>query len=487
MLDSGSLDFIQENRIFLKSASIKELNIPQCCLCRMCERTRAEVDDDQNNISRLKGCPTTISHNDKDVDMKKSEMILGVAAIALLLLPIRLEAQQGGKINFGNLSIIPGVEVQGVYDDNIYKGNGLEYTSAKTTLEEKKEADWVTHAKPSFALNYMMPERGNIRLGYQGDFAFYDKNDRNNWKNNQGLLDVNYLAPGGLILGINDMYADGADPLGNADQYAIGRVTKKWTNDLKTKLGYHLTDNFRTILYYNMGKQKYSDIADYSQDYTENEYGVSVEARFLPKTWGFVRYHYGQRRYDTLGLTQTTDEFNSDYKWSRVSAGLGWDPGAKLSGEFNVGYQMLKYNNEYADAAKTLRREDKNTWTAATSINFQATESTDLSLNINRSVRNSGSDNNEQFTDTGIGFSIKQRLLTKVSLTAGLTYSRNEYNIPLDDPRMDDNYSANLGINYAVQDWLGFGVGYNYSRKKSNAELNDYTDNQFMATLKIVY
>ena len=425
--------------------------------------------------------------------MKKSGMILCVAAIALMLLPAQLEAQQGGKINFGNLSLIPGIEMQGIYDDNIYKGNGREYPSppnpATRTKEEKKEADWITHAKPSFALNYAMPERGNVSLGYQGDFAFYDKNEKNNWKNNQGLLDVNYLAPGGLILGINDMYANGEDPLGNAEQYNLGRVTKRWTNDLKTKLGYNIMSNFRAIAYYNNSKQKYNDIADYSQDYTENEYGAGLEARFLPKTWGFIRYHYGERKYDTLGPGITTDAYNSDYKWNRVSAGLTWDPGAKLSGELNVGYQMLKYNNEYADAAQTLRREDKNTWTAATSINFQATASTDLAMNISRAVRNSGSDNIEQFTDTGIGFNFKQKLLTKLSLIGGVTYSKNEYNTlaPAGDPRTDDNYSANVSLKYDIQDWIGVGVGYNYSRKNSNAELNEYIDNQFMASLRIVY
>ncbi len=423
--------------------------------------------------------------------MKIMKMVVFVAAVLLMSVPSQIQAQQGGKISFGNLSLIPSIEMQGVYDDNIYKGNGREYTNDKTTLEEMKEADWVTHAKPSFALNYAMPERGSIRLGYQGDFAFYDKNRNNNWKNNQGLLDVNYLAPGGLILGINDMYSNGEDPLGNADQYAIGRVSKRWTNDLKTKLGYTLMSNFRTILYYNNSKQKYNDIADYSQDYTENEYSIGLETRFLPKTWGFIRYHYGERKYDTLGATQTTDDYNynSDYKWNRVSAGVTWDPGAKLSGEFNVGYQMLKYNNEYADAIQTSRREDKSSWTAATSINFQVTASTDFGVNISRAIRNSGSDTNEQFLDTGIGFTFKQKLLTKLSLLGGVTYGRNAYNTltPAGDLRTDDNYSANVGLKYDIQEWIGVGVIYNFSRKNSNAELNEYIDNQFMASLRIVY
>ncbi len=419
--------------------------------------------------------------------MKIMKMVVFVALILLVAAPAQVQAQQGGKITFGNLSVVPGIEIQGVYDDNIYKGNGKEYANPQTTLEEKKDADWVTHAKPSFALNYVIPERGGITLGYRGDFAFYNDNENNNWKNNQGLLDVNYLAPGGLILGINDIYGRWEDPLGNAEQYAVGRVTKRWTNELKTRLGYQIMSNFRAIAYYNNSRQKYNDITDYSQDYTENEFGAGLETRFLPKTWAFIRYHHGERGYDTLGATQTTDEYNSDYKWDRISAGLTWDPGAKLSGELNVGYQMLKYDNEYTSAAKTTAREDKDTWTAATSISYQATASTDLSLNIGRAVRNSASDNNEQFTDTAIGFSFQQKLLNKLSLIGGLTYSRNEYNLPAGNPRTDDNYLGNIGLNYAIQEWLGVGVGYTYNRKNSNVDTEEFVDNQFMASVKIVY
>ena len=419
--------------------------------------------------------------------MKIIRMVVFVALLLLVAVPAQLQAQEGGRISFGNLTVIPGVEIQGVYDDNIYKGNGKEYADPVTTRQEKKESDWINHVKPSLGLSYVFPERGNIYLGYRGDFAFYTDNYNNDWKNNQGLLDVNYLAPGGLILGINDMYGRWEDPLGSAEQYAIGRVTKRWTNDLKTRLGYQIMSNFRAFVYYNNSKQEYKDILDYSQDYTENEFGAGLETRFLPKTWAFIRYHYGERGYDTLGPGETTDAYNSDYTWNRVSAGLTWDPGAKLSGEVNVGYQMLEYDNEYTSSAKTTAREDKNTWTAATSVNYQPTATTDLSLYISRAVRNSASDSNEWFTDTGIGFNFRQKLLTKFSLIGGLSYSKNEYNIPVGNPREDDNYGANIGLNYAIQEWLVAGVGYSYNRKDSNEELNDYTDNQFMASVKIVY
>lgn len=426
--------------------------------------------------------------------MKKNVIVTCMAALMLLILPMQLQAQQGenlqmqaqstrggNRINFGNLSVIPSIEMQGVYDDNIYKGNGREYTNPATTRQERKESDWITHLKPGLLLNYVMPERGYVNLGYMGDFALYSTNTSNNWKNNQGLLDVNYTAPGGLILGVADTYLMGEDPYGNADQYGIGRVTKRWTNDVRTKLGYGITDNFRSLLYYNNSKQEYNDIIDFSQNYSDNEVGIGVESRFLPKTWGFLRYHYGQREYTTMGPTERTDAYNSDFKWNRVNTGLTWDPGSKLSGEINLGYQWLVYDHRFTSAGR--QREDQNSWIALTAIQFQATPTTKLGMNIRRELRNSASDTNEQFTDTGIGFNIKQYLMAKLSLDCGLSYSKYEYNTD----RTDDNYLGNIGLNYAIRDWLGVGGTYSYNRKNSNVDTEEFVDNQFMAFVKVVY
>ena len=413
--------------------------------------------------------------------MKRATFFSCVTALLLAIVPLQVQAQQGGNIKFGNLSIVPGFTLQGIHDDNIYLGNGKDSAG----LAEKKVSDWITHAKPSLLLNYLMPERGYVNLGYQGDFAFYDENDSNNWKSQMGNFEVNYLAPGGLIFGINELYTRSEDPFGGADQYNVGRVTQRWTNDVKTKLGYAITSNFRSILYYNNFKQQYNDIQDYTQDYTENEYGIGVETRFLPKTWGFLRYYYGQRKYNTLAPGETTDEFNTDLKWNKVSAGLTWDPEAKLSGELNVGYQWLTYDHERTDTG--ILRENKNTWVAATSIFFKATETTTLAMTLSRAIRNTASDTNEQFIDTGIGITLQQKLFTKFLLNAGLNYSKNEYNLPVGNERSDNNYKGNIGLDYNIQEWLSVGVAYNYNRKDSNIEASEFVDNQFMASLKIVY
>ena len=114
-----------------------------------------------------------------------------ILVLALLILPCSSPAQeqgQGGKIQIGNLKVIPGITGEAIWDDNIYLKNGDD------TFSYKKVSDWIYHAKPSLLLNLALPERGYVNMGYKGDFAFYNDNTKNNWKNNQGLFDFAFIA-----------------------------------------------------------------------------------------------------------------------------------------------------------------------------------------------------------------------------------------------------------------------------------------------------
>jgi hypothetical protein len=394
----------------------------------------------------------------------------------LMILPSSLLAQ-GGKINIGNLKVIPGIAGQTIYDDNIYMKNG---TTTGKNDPNTKISDWIYHVQPSLLLNYTFPERGFLNLGYQGDWAFYNENSRNNWKNNKGFLALDYKAPGGMILGINNLYAASEDPFGSPDQYGIGRTTSRWDNDLKTKFGFLFSEKFRSLLYYNNYKQEYKDQADAGQNYNDNEFGIGLEAKFLPKTWGFLRYHYGKRDFDAASVTSA---YKANSNWHKTSAGLTWDAAAKLSGELNVGYMWKSYDNEYYTA--TLKRKKSiDTWVAATSISYKPIETTNLTLNIARTIRDTGADTGEYFEDTGYGLSLQQTILRKLVFNLGGMYSINEYNT---NGRQDTNYSANTGLDYKIQDWVTVGVGYNYKKKDSNFKVNEYTDNQFIVSLKLVY
>lgn len=411
--------------------------------------------------------------------MKRGIVTIGLSICIGVGLASRVMPQMGG-INFGKTKLIPGITVQALYDDNIYLGNG---TNSTTELEEP---DLITHLMPAVGLRYTLPERGTLALAYDGDLAYYRDNDDNNWQTHKGIVGLDYRAPGGIILGIDNVYTDAEDPYSNLEQYRIGLKTERWNNDLKTKVGYGFGKRSQAFAYYNYYKQDYDLARDYTQDYEANELGLGFQRRVLPKTWGFARFHLGERDYFTHPLgTGVTDTNDADFTWRRLNIGLTWDTGAKLSGELNLGYQWNEYDNR-ADVNGNAY-EDKNTWIAATSVTHAVTPTTALALRITRALRQTGSDTTKYFEDTGIGLSLRKKILAKYTFTAALAYTVNDYNVPVNNAREDDNYNANVDIDYRIRDWLSAGAGYRHKRKDSNYTENDYTDNQLLIFVRGVY
>jgi hypothetical protein len=411
--------------------------------------------------------------------MKIGVLIIYSFACLSLLLPPNVVAQEA-KIHFGNLKIIPGLSVQGVYDDNIYLGSG---TNSEAEL---KESDWINHLLPEVNLHYNLKERGNFIFLYEGDLAYYSGNSSNNWQTHRGTFNLNYLAPVGLSFDLNSTYTDAEDPYGSVELYRIGLKTERWHNDLKATIGYDFGNIFKALIFFNQYKQDYALERDYTQDYDENELGLGFQRRLLPKTWGFFRYQFGERDYFThpagTGVTGSND---SDFDWHMVYFGLTWDTGAKLNGELNLGYEWRDYQN--ATDVQGNRYDDKATWVSSTQVSFQATSTTALALGITKALRERYSNTNEYFEDTGIGINVQKVIQRKFTLTVGGVYSINEYNTPSSNPRQDDNYKFSIGIDHQIQVWLTTGVGYIHERNDSNYEENNYTNNQLLISLSAWY
>jgi len=285
-----------------------------------------------------------------------------------------LAQERGGTLIFGNLVVTPGLTLQEVYDDNIYLGSGTNSTT------ESEESDWITHIVPGLMLDYSLHERGGIKLGYIGDYAYYKDENNNDWKNHKGVFGLNYKAPVGLIIGIDNLYTRAQDPYGSDNEYRLGvPQTERWHNDLKTRIGYELQNLFRIFAYYNYYKQKYDEDIDYSQNYDCNEVGAGIEKKILPLMWGFLRYFHGETDYYTRreGVTDSND---ADFSYDSVKMGLAWDPGAKIEGELNFGYTWKKYDNN-ADVSDR-QYDDQNTWIASTLLSYKPTVTTTLGLAI---------------------------------------------------------------------------------------------------------
>ena len=413
--------------------------------------------------------------------MKKNIFISFLLVNCLIFFTAGALAQErGGTLIFGNLVVMPGLTLQEVYDDNIYLGSGTNSTT------ESEDSDWITNIIPSIMLDYSLHERGGIKLGYIGDFAYYKDDNNNDWNNHKGVFGLNYKAPTGLIVGIDNLYTRAQDPYGSENEYNLGvPQTKRWHNDLKTRIGYELQNQFRILAYYNYYKQKYDEEVDYSQNYACNEVGAGIEKKILPLTWGFLRYFHGETDYYShpSGVTDSND---ADFTSDSVKIGLTLDPDAKIKGELNFGYTWKRYEND-ADVSGS-QYDDKNTWIASTLLSYEPTATTTLGLAIMRAMRDAGADTTEYFDDTGISINLKQVILSELSLLVGAAYSKHDYKNSINySGRDDDNYKARLGIEYLINEWLMAGADYTYREKDSSSGENDYTDNQFLVTFGVTY
>jgi len=414
--------------------------------------------------------------------------------------PIKVEdemAEDRGRITVGKLKVIPTMKVGGVYDDNIFLGNDYTNnpnnpgTTVNGQLTKPLKSDYILHLMPGLLANYAIPGgRGNVNLGYEGDWAFYESMTVQNWNNQRGIFNADYKAPAGLLLGIDNVFTSAEDPYGDATQYALGYSKKRWNNDLNTKVGWDFHNRLRVLGYYDFYKQKYDDDRDYTQNWTTNGFGIGVEMRVLPRTWAFLRYHLYDQNFDT-NLFGTTDSNNADNKQNSISSGLLWDGGGKLEGEVNFGWGWLDYDNSVDRNGRAY--ENYNTWVAATSLSYRVLARTRLTFNIARAIRPTGADKQEYYDDTQVGLNIAQDLPYKLSLNAGFIYSRNDYNTAVSavslstDKREDDNYLAAVNLKYKIRPWLDASLGYRYLKKDSNDVLQSFTDNQVILAVGASY
>ncbi|MFC1823326.1 outer membrane beta-barrel protein [Thermodesulfobacteriota bacterium] len=404
--------------------------------------------------------------------MRKGMLIFSMVLLGLLISQARVTAQET-YFNVGKLKVLPALTLDGEYNDNIFLASGINNT------DERVVSDYLLHVKPYLFFDYEFEGRGYLSFGYDGDIAFYSDNSESDWRRHQVTFDFDYKAPAGVIVGFNNYYVDTTDPYSAANQFALGvPQVKRWSDTLGSKLGYDFGNKLKVLGFFNFYKQEYAAVGDFSQNYDDNELGAGAELRVSPKTWGFLRYHYGERDFNTHPAGTRSNETNdADSSWDRVNVGLNWDPTAKVGGELNFGYLWRDYENRFDVNGNPYQNKD--TWIARTYLTYQAGANTGLGMTLNRGLLDRASTSKEYFEDTGVGLTVDHIFMTKFLLSVGGIYSNNDYN----SGRDDDNYRANAGLDYKINDWLSTGAKYTYWKRDSNQPAQEFTQNRVLLTV----
>ena len=378
----------------------------------------------------------------------------------------------GNAIGTGKLKLYPELALGVAYNDNIF-------------LEESgEESDLISHVIPRLRIDYSLEERGSIRLGYAGDFAYYQDYSNNDWQRHDLGFLLDYNAPSGIFLDIANDYVNTSDPFGSSDEYALGQQKDRWHNIFGVSLGYDHGDKIKLVGYFNYNKQEYDNTDnDWDQNFEEPWYGVGLEKRLSQKTWGFARYFHGERDYNTDSPDGSVNEStDADYSSDWLEFGLTWDATSRITGELNFGYEWLDYDN--TENASGESYNDNDTWLAATRINYSLKPGiTNVNINLERGVFQRGSGTSESYDGTYFSVYLVHRFYSWFKLLMNFGIGRNDYNTD----RKDDDIRAGISLEYLVWRRFTLALGYDYIDRDSSEQDESFTVNRVMGTLTLRY
>lgn len=376
----------------------------------------------------------------------------------------------------GQFNLRPSLAVNLTHHDNI------------NLTAENERSDFISSLSPSCSLEHPLLARGLATLGYTGNYAYYSRNEPENWQTNQFSFKANYEKHSGIIAELSNDYIESEDPFGADNEYGEGEQKKRWTNSLRGKIGFDFSNKLKIFGSFYRSKQDYDDdLRDWSQDYKNEEYGLSVQLRLMPKTWFFTRYYTGETDYFTSSPpgyigNPVNDSNDADYSWDRINAGFITDPTSKIRGELNFGYRWETYKNKLDSFGNVYN--DKNTWIARTNIAYLFSPKTKLSFLLSRAIFGSGSASNTSYESLTLGVTVNHRFRKKLILNTSINSQFNDYNTTtFGTKRDDDELDFKLGLTYEVNRWFTLSTKYTFTDKDSNYSQFSYTSNQVTFSL----
>jgi len=163
-----------------------------------------------------------------------------------------------------------------------------------------------------------------------------------------------------------------------------------------------------------------------------------------------------------LGGSKNMVDQGADITSRQAKIGAVWQPGPKLSVDVNVGVDSSKFEGSGDNRTSPVYSGD---------ISYKLTDVTTLSLGANRGV-NSSYYANQMNQAEGYTLGLSQRLLGRLNLGAGLSWSKSRY--VLKDAtagitqRKDEYQSASLSLSTVLRQRISVGLNWTRARNLSN-------------------
>lgn len=404
---------------------------------------------------------------------KVSRLILIICLVfgfSFMAFPAGVHSQApigNGNIQLGPVGVHPSLGLTETYTDNVYRSyDGKE-----------KESDFITTLSPGLQL--ILPlRRHSVKAGYRADINRFSSFSENDYVRQTATGGINLDFPGGLLLNISDTFIDSEAMRrwkeqpglgGSADRY---RAKPYQANDFVTKARYNFAGRWAAVAWYEFYKNDYDHEYDRINSYDRNLAGGSLLYRFTRKTDLLVEFQHSR-------VVYPHDKFH-DNKNNTVYLGLGFDPGARLDGYLKAGWTGKKYDEKPGSL-----KDEFNEPSLQIDLRYNLSPSDVIEFRGMRIIEED-EDTNEPFTrsDFSIGYRHVMSLNRKIHPNVRIGCAKHDYDGFSSDvdgtvkQRDETIYHATVGVDYAMQRWLMWKLGYTYRKRDSNFVRYDYNENR---------
>jgi hypothetical protein len=358
-------------------------------------------------------------------------------------------------IRRGAFTVLPGLEVREVYNDNIF------------SEDEGKIDDFITLVTPNLLArsdwrNHQLNLGANATIGRYANES--DENFEDFSVGLDGRLDItrrNQLRLGGSYNQLHEGRGSPDNVRGvEPTIFTVGSGFLTYAYQGGRAL-LELDASADRLEYENVRAEDGSIINIDERNRTIWTGGIKLGYEFLPRYTAFVKGAFNQREYDRL-----TGSIDRDSEGYLIELGTALDLTGLLSGDIAIGFRSQDFDGPSLATVNGVTGGGTLTWTP--------TGLTTVTSTVTREIQETIVEMSSSIFSTSGSVVVDHELLRNLLLQARVSAIDDDFD-GID--RSDRYIGAGFGADYLMNRYIYFSIDYDYLNRDSNAEGEDFTDN----------
>jgi opacity protein-like surface antigen len=374
----------------------------------------------------------------------------------------------GQAIWLGQSQVNPYMELQGVYESNVFQ----------TNTDEK--SDFITVISPGVHLEFPTAKDSLYRLlaNYRANIKFYGNNGDSTIDPDEELNTVEHrldgqvqfnLASGfkfttGYILNVTSTYPD-----------FPGDMRHKYKeHSALAQAAYAFVDRYELQLRYDGTFKRFDESADQDDNITAHRVEATLFYRLSPSL-----SLLGGGGYAKVDREEPTFSDSTEY---RGFGGVRFEMTWLLTGILKAGVLSKDFKSEaFNDTTEAY---------VSGELVADFSETTKLSLKVQRDIAETALAENAAIngsysvaTELQADLTYTLTALPNLSLTGSVAFRTEKYPEDIND-RSDNSLEVGVGAEYKFFKYVMVGGKFSYSKTDSNIDVNDFTDNIAMLRIR---